>query len=104
MCDYQDSVTTLKTDTRTDGQNRQKPDKVIPMCHYASQATIPDKFITTPADLFLYPWNKCSMDLPEVMHVFPSPEHRSFKLHFVESHTASFKNINQLTVIFVKDV
>ena len=32
MCDYQESVTTGQTD-------RQTPDKVIPMCRYASQAT-----------------------------------------------------------------
>ena len=32
MRDYQESVTTGRTD-------RQTPDKVIPMCHYASQAT-----------------------------------------------------------------
>ena len=36
MCDYQDSVTTGQTDTQTDGQ---MPDKVIPTCCYASQAT-----------------------------------------------------------------
>ena len=39
MRDYQKSVTTKKVwlpDRRTD---RQTPDKVIPMCHYASQAT-----------------------------------------------------------------
>ena len=34
MRDYQESVTTEQTDT-----HRQKPDKVIPMCLYASQAT-----------------------------------------------------------------
>ena len=34
--DYQESVTTGQTDRRT---NRQTPDKVIPMCLYASQAT-----------------------------------------------------------------
>ena len=32
MCDYQESVTTGQTD-------RQTPDKVIPMCRYASQET-----------------------------------------------------------------
>ena len=38
MRDYQESVTSGQTDThrRTDGQT---PDKVIPMCRYASQAT-----------------------------------------------------------------
>ena len=36
MRDYQESVITGQTDTQTD---RQTPDKVIPMCHYASQAT-----------------------------------------------------------------
>ena len=36
MRDYQESVTTGQTDRRTD---RQTPDKVIPMCRYASQAT-----------------------------------------------------------------
>ena len=36
MRDYQESVTTVQTHTRTD---RQTPDKVIPMCRYASQAT-----------------------------------------------------------------
>ena len=34
--DYQESVTTWQTDGQTD---RQTPDKVLPMCHYASQAT-----------------------------------------------------------------
>ena len=32
MRDYQENVTTGQTD-------RQTPDKVIPMCHYSSQAT-----------------------------------------------------------------
>ena len=32
MCDYQESLTTRQTDGQT-------PDKVIPMCHYALQAT-----------------------------------------------------------------
>ena len=36
MRDYQESVTTGQTDGRTD---RQTPDKVTPMCRYASQAT-----------------------------------------------------------------
>ena len=36
MRDYQESVTMGQTDTRT---HRQTPDKVIPMCRYASQAT-----------------------------------------------------------------
>ena len=35
-CDYQESVTTGQTDGQTD---KQTPDKVIPMCRYASQAT-----------------------------------------------------------------
>ena len=40
MRDYQESVTTGQTDGQTDAQtDRQTPDKVIPMCHYASQAT-----------------------------------------------------------------
>ena len=40
MRDYQESVTTGQTHTRTDGKiDRQTPDKVIPMCRYASQAT-----------------------------------------------------------------
>ena len=34
--DYQESVTTGQTDART---HRQTPDKVIPMCRFASQAT-----------------------------------------------------------------
>ena len=34
--DYQESVTIGQTDART---HRQTPDKVIPMCRYASQAT-----------------------------------------------------------------
>ena len=39
MCDYQESVTTGQTHGRTDRQNdRQTPDKVIPMCRFASQA------------------------------------------------------------------
>ena len=36
MRDYQESVTTGQTHRRTD---RRMPDKVIPMCRYASQAT-----------------------------------------------------------------
>ena len=36
MRDYQESVTTGQTDGQTD---RQTPDKVIPMCRYASHAT-----------------------------------------------------------------
>ena len=36
MRDYQESVNTSQTDRWTD---RQTPDKVIPMCRYASQAT-----------------------------------------------------------------
>ena len=36
MRDYQESVTTRQTDGQTD---RQTPDKVIPMCGYALQAT-----------------------------------------------------------------
>ena len=36
MRDYQESVTTIQTQRRTD---RQTPDKVIPMFRYASQAT-----------------------------------------------------------------
>ena len=36
MHDYQESVTTGQTDGQTDGQT---PDKVIPMCRYASQVT-----------------------------------------------------------------
>ena len=36
MRDYQESVTTGHTDGRTD---QQAPDKEIPMCRYASQAT-----------------------------------------------------------------
>ena len=35
-CNYQESVTTGQTDGQTD---KQTPDKVIPMCRYASQAT-----------------------------------------------------------------
>ena len=34
--DYQESVTTGQTDRQTD---RQTPDKVVPICHFASQAT-----------------------------------------------------------------
>ena len=36
MRDYQESVTTGQTHTRAE---RQTPDKAIPMCRYASQAT-----------------------------------------------------------------
>ena len=36
MRDYQESVTTGQTDGRMD---RRTPDKVIPMCRYASQGT-----------------------------------------------------------------
>ena len=36
MRDYQESVTIGQTDTHT---HRQTPDKVIPMCRYALQAT-----------------------------------------------------------------
>ena len=40
MHDYQESVTTGQTDSQTDRRmDRQTPDKVIPMCRYASQAT-----------------------------------------------------------------
>ena len=44
MCDYQISVTTGQTDARThthtdERMDRQKLDKVIPMCCYASQGT-----------------------------------------------------------------
>ena len=40
MRDYQENVTTGQTDTQTDGRtDRQTPDKVIPICRYASQAT-----------------------------------------------------------------
>ena len=40
MRDYQESVTTGQTHGQTDGQtDGQTPDKVIPMCRYASQAT-----------------------------------------------------------------
>ena len=40
MRDYLKSVTTGQTDTGTDRRtDRQTPDKVIPMCPYASQAT-----------------------------------------------------------------
>ena len=42
MHDYQESLTTGQTDTRMD---RQTPDKVIPMCRYASQVMQkPDNF------------------------------------------------------------
>ena len=41
--DYQESVTIGQTDTRT---HRQTPDKVIPMCRYASQATQRDHPLT----------------------------------------------------------
>ena len=38
--DYQESVTIGQTDARTHAHtHRQTPDKVIPMCRYASQAT-----------------------------------------------------------------
>ena len=37
--DYKESVTTGQTHGQT---NRQTPDKVIPMCRYASQATQED--------------------------------------------------------------
>ena len=41
MRDYQESVTTGQTHTQTDGRtDRQTPDKVIPMCRYASRDTI----------------------------------------------------------------
>ena len=44
MRDYQDSVTIGQTDRQTDRQtdthtHTQTPDKVIPMCRYASKAT-----------------------------------------------------------------
>ena len=47
MRDYHESVTTGQTDrrTRTDGRtDRRTPDKVIPMCRYASQATHKQEF------------------------------------------------------------
>ena len=43
-CNYQESVTTGQTDRQT---YRQTPDKVIPMCRYASQATQKLKKFTT---------------------------------------------------------
>ena len=40
MRDYQERVITGQTHGRTDGRSdRQRPDKVILMCRYASQAT-----------------------------------------------------------------
>ena len=36
---YQESVTTGQTDKMDRRTDRQMPDKVIPMCRYASQAT-----------------------------------------------------------------
>ena len=50
MHDYQESVTT--GDTQTDGQT---PDKVIPMCRFASQAT--PKHSNLPTKLLL--WKFC---------------------------------------------
>ena len=47
MRDYQESVTTGQTETWTDGQT---PDKVIPMCRFASQATQKLKFILIKVD------------------------------------------------------
>ena len=47
MCDDQENVTTRKTDRQTDRQMR---DKVIPMCRYASQATVA-------------PWTSCLTSL-----------------------------------------
>ena len=44
MRDYQESVTTRQTD-------RQTPDKVIPMCRYAWQATQKCSFRLTDLDL-----------------------------------------------------
>ena len=38
MRDYQESVTTGQTDRRTE-TDTQTPDKMIPMCRFASQAT-----------------------------------------------------------------
>ena len=48
MRDYQESVTIGQTDTRT---HRQTPDKVIPMCRYASQATQDDTIKTDCSSL-----------------------------------------------------
>ena len=40
MRDYQESVTTVQTDTHMHTHTHtQTPDKVIPMCRYALQAT-----------------------------------------------------------------
>ena len=47
MRDYQESVTIGQTDTRT---HRQTPDKVIPMCRYASQATQKSNGIGKPIE------------------------------------------------------
>ena len=47
MCDYQESVTTRQTDRHADGRtDRYTPDKVIPMCRYASSATQKTKIET----------------------------------------------------------
>ena len=46
MLDYQESVTTGQMDEWTD---RQMPDKVIPICRFASQATQKVSFLTPRA-------------------------------------------------------
>ena len=59
MRDYQESVTIRQTDTHT---HRQTPDKVIPMCRYASQATQQKSYNLSAYIVYLLiytarPWN-----------------------------------------------
>ena len=58
MRDYQEIVTTGQTDRHTD---RQTPDKVIPMCRYASQAT--QKSVHVQKEIYLF-W-LCIRDISE---------------------------------------
>ena len=50
---YQESVTAGQTDTHT-RTDRQTPDKVIPMCRYASQATQKRTILFSPTERIRY--------------------------------------------------
>ena len=75
MRDYQESVTTGQTDAQTDGgTDRQTPDKVNPMCRYASQATQKWKLNNPNLKIFTFTVFQvllhtalCSMPLNQVM-------------------------------------
>ena len=59
--DYQESVTIGQTDARTHARtHRQTPDKVIPMCRYASQAT---QKLEQTAVIVKYKFIKCKQSV-----------------------------------------